>query len=427
MKPMQTQPDTLRKIAVRIIPLVVVCYFMTFLDRVNVGVAGVQMNADIGLTATAFGIGSGLFFITYILFEVPSNVLMHRVGARVWIPRILITIGVVAAASALIQGPTSFYLIRLLLGVVEAGAAPAFVLYLTFWFPASVRPRAYACYFLALPLATIIGAPLSGLVLGLDGVGGLRGWQWVFIFPGVLSVVLGIASYFLFVDGPAKAKWLTPQERATLAADLDAEAQASAAQGGGRVRHMLRPQFLALAVLHLAGNIANYTLSFFLPLIIKDLGASDFSAAALSALPYLAGAIALLYFGRRAARSGCDWVTLTVPFTIGVVGFAVAGLAEDPVVVLAGLCLGAVGGLGYLPAFWNLMPAMFSGVVLAASIAAINAFANLGGLIGPSLMGLPTRQHRIIQDRTAVLRGRRRSWCGDEPCGITPPRTAEKY
>jgi len=384
---MKTSPQTLRKISLRIIPLIVICYFVTFLDRVNVGVAGVQMNRDLGLTSTAFGIGAGLFFVTYIPFETPSNILMYRFGARVWIPRILITIGLVAATTSLITGPTGFYAFRLLLGMVEAGAAPAFVLYLSLWFPASVRPRMFAYYFVAIPLASIIGAPVGGLLLRLDGVAGLSGWQWVFLCPAGVTIALGVASYFLFVDGPADAKWLSPHERTLLQEDLESSLDVVHGSDTSRFKSLLRPALIAMAVIHLAGNIANYTLSFFLPQIIKALGVTDFAAASLSALPYVAGALALLYFGRRSSRQGLTRTNLALPFAIGIAGFLVAGLSATPVIVLLGLCMGAIGGLGYLPAFWCLPARSYTGVALATSIALINSFGNFGGLIGPSVMG----------------------------------------
>ncbi|MGW2651816.1 MFS transporter [Streptomyces sp. NPDC001393] len=362
---------------------------MTFLDRVNIGVASIHMNGDIGLTATAFGIGSSLFFVTYILFEVPSNALMHRIGARVWIPRILISIGLVSGATAFIQGETSFYIMRLLLGVAEAGAAPAFVLFLSLWFPPRVRPRIMALYLLAVPVASIVGSPLSILSLHLDGLFGLVGWRWVFICPAILTILIGVACYFLLVDTPDKAKWLSPTERAELAAELEAEAEEVADKTTGRHRYaqLLKPAFIALAIAHLTGNLANYTLSFFLPQIIKTLGTSDTAAAGLSALPYAVGGIAVAVFGWHATKYGRGPLNLALPFAIGLVGFIVAGTASNHAVVLIGLSLGAVAGLGYLPAFWSLPATMFRGAVLAVAIGAVNSFSLFGGLIGPSVMG----------------------------------------
>jgi ACS family tartrate transporter-like MFS transporter len=289
---LSVEERTIARASSRLIPFLVLCFFVAYLDRVNVGFAALTMNRDLGLSASAFGFGAGIFFVTYALFEVPSNLLLERVGARRWIARIMFTWGILSGAMAFIHGETGFYVVRVLLGVAEAGFFPGIIFFLTLWFPAVYRARIIGAFLAAVPLATVIGAPVSGLLLGLDGRLGLRGWQWLFVLEAAPALILsGIVLWYL-TDRPADAAWLAPDERTWLVTRLRQEQIKRESVRRYNVAQALRdPRVLALSVVYFGAVATNYGLSFFLPQIVKAFGGSNVEAGVVTAVPYVAGAL----------------------------------------------------------------------------------------------------------------------------------------
>lgn len=386
--------ETLRKVARRLIPVMCGCYFLAYIDRTNIGIAALTMNDDLGISATAFGFGAGLFFLGYVLFEVPSNLVMHRVGARIWMSRIMITWGLVAAGTALIQGESSFYAIRFLLGVAEAGFFPGMILYLTYWFPAEQRARMTGLFMAAVPVSTALGAPLGGLLLGLDGVGGLTGWQWIFIVEGVPSVIIGAFLFKLLPDRPSTAAFLTPDERTRLTREIEAEgAEVRQRHNFGVARSILHPRVLALSLVYFSIAFGLYGLAFWMPQIIKTSLAieSNFVVSLLTAAPYALGAVAMIYWGRRCDRLGHPARFTSMPLLIGGVALAASAfLTGAPWLGYLGLCACAIGVLAAFPAFWSLPTAFLTGVTAAAGIATVNSLGNISGFVGPYWVGAMT-------------------------------------
>ncbi len=281
---------TLAKITARIVPFLIICYFVAYLDRVNVGFAALTMNKDLGISASAFGFGAGIFFFSYFLFEVPSNLALERFGARKWIARIMLTWGILSGAMAFISGETGFYVVRVLLGAAEAGFFPGIIFYLTLWFPASYRGRIIAYFMAAIPLSSVIGAPVSSMLLGFDGVAGVKGWQWLFIMEAVPALILAGVVWFYLTDRPADATWLAADEREWLATRLAAEqAQREAAHHIGVMQALANPKVLALAVVYFGAVATNYGTAFWLPQIIKAFGVSNVQTGLITAIPYVVG------------------------------------------------------------------------------------------------------------------------------------------
>jgi ACS family tartrate transporter-like MFS transporter len=380
--------------ATRLLPLLAVCYFLSYLDRTNVSVAALTMNKALGISATAFGLGSGFFFIGYFLVEVPSNMIMHKVGARRWIARIMISWGIVAAGQALVQGEASFYLARILLGVMEAGFFPGVILYLTLWFPAAQRARVVGWFMAAVPLSTALGAPLGGLLLKLDGIWGLAGWQWLFIVEGVPTVLIGFAVLRWLPDRPKDAPWLTPQQRDSLAATLAAEATETNNRYSLTSRQALfSPRVLALSMVYFAIVFGLYGLGFWIPTIIKKslTIADNFVVTLLVAVPYVIGTIAIIFWGRLVDHRGRPATLTAIPLFVG--GIALAGTAfgtSMPWLGYAGLSVCAIGVMVSFPGFWTLPSAFMSGAAAAVGIAVINAIGNLAGFAGPYWVGWMT-------------------------------------
>src|SRR5580765_5397212 len=268
MEPLEQR--TIAKVSARLVPFLIVCYFVAYLDRVNVSFAALTMNKDLGLSASAFGFGAGIFFLAYFLFEVPSNLFLERVGARKWIARIMFTWGVLSGGMAFISGETGFYVVRVLLGIAEAGFFPGIIFYLTLWFPAVYRARIVGYFMAAIPLSTVIGAPVSGLLLGLDGGLGLKGWQWLFVLEAAPALVLSVVVFFYLTDRPADATWLQPDERAWLVARLEDERlKREAVRRYSVAQALMDPKVLLLSLVYFGGVATNYGLSFFLPQIVK--------------------------------------------------------------------------------------------------------------------------------------------------------------
>lgn len=380
--------------AKRLLPLLGACYFLSYLDRTNVSVAALTMNEALGISATAFGLGAGLFFIGYFLVEVPSNMILHKVGARRWIARIMISWGIVAAGQALVQGESSFYLARILLGVMEAGFFPGVILYLTFWFPAAQRARVVGLFMVAVPLSTALGAPVGGLLLKLDGIAGLAGWQWLFIIEGIPSVLMGFVVLRWLTDKPKDASWLTPQQRSALTAVLDAEARETNSRYPITTRQaLINPRVLALSMVYFTIVFGLYGLGFWIPTIIKDSLAIDdnFVVTLLVAAPYVVGAIAIVFWGRLVDRRGHPAFLTAVPMLVGGLALIVTAFGTSmPWLGYAGLSVCAIGIMASFPGFWTLPSLFLSGVAAAAGIAVINAIGNLSGFAGPYWVGWMT-------------------------------------
>jgi MFS transporter, ACS family, tartrate transporter len=377
-----------RKISIRLIPFMMLLYLVAFLDRVNIGFAALTMNQDVGLSPYIYGWGAGIFFFGYFLFEVPSNVILEKVGARLWIARIMISWGLVSAAMAFIQGPTSFFILRFLLGVAEAGFLPGMILYLTFWFPAAHRAKIVGLFMSAVPLASAIGAPISGLLVSIDDFLGLKGWQWLFILEGIPSCLLGLAVLGLLPDGPARAAWLTTGERVT----IEAELKKDRALDSDRTHHALWPaladrRVILLGLIYFGIVIGLYGIGLWLPQIIKAMGFSNIEVGFITAIPYIVSAGAMMLWGRHSDVRGERIWHVALAAMASTVGFVGSVYFASPVVALACLGLASVGIYSTVGPFWA-MPSMFlRGAAAAGGIALINSIGNLGGFAGPYLVG----------------------------------------
>ena len=361
---------------------------MNFLDRVNVGFAALTMNADLAISPETFGFGAGIFFAGYLLFEVPSNLALQHFGARIWIARIMISWGLVAMAMSLVSGPYSFHVMRFLLGVAEAGFFPGIILYLTYWFPARERARIVSLFMVAVPLATVIGAPLSGLLLELDGVYGLKGWQWLFIIEGVPAVLLGFAAMKVLDDGPAKAKWLSAPERKALNAALAAGERKARKHGyTGLVEAMTKPRIFALALLYFLIVIGLYGIGFWMPQLIKNFGLPNLTVGFLTAIPYLAASVAMVACGWNSDRTGERRWHIALPLLIGAAAFAWSAYAHDLLAAMIALSIATACIYAAVASFWSLPTAILSGSAAAAGLALINSIGNLGGFAGPTVVG----------------------------------------
>jgi MFS transporter, ACS family, tartrate transporter len=382
------EQTTMRKVYLRLLPFAIVTYFFCFIDRVNVGFAALTMNKDLGLTASMFGTAAGAFFWGYCLFEVPSNLIMEKVGARFWIARIMITWGILSGATAFCTGPYSFLVLRFLLGVAEAGFFPGLVLFFTYWFPDRHRARIVGGFFVALPLAVMTGAPISTALLGLDGLQGLAGWQWIFIAEAAPTVLLGIAALFYVTDRPAQARWLSAEERIWLTAIIDDERRRiEARRKVSLLRSFFDPKVLLLSLTWLGMVTAGYGVVFFVPQIIKQLGLTNMQVGWATMIPYFCGAVSVVTWGWISDRMGERRWNLFWACIVAATGLVVAGLYSGTYGALIGISIAAVGLNGKQGPFWS-MPSMFlTGTASAAGIAWINSIGNLGGSIGPFIVG----------------------------------------
>jgi ACS family tartrate transporter-like MFS transporter len=381
---------TLVKVSWRLLPFLLLLYVIAWIDRVNIGFAALQMNADLGFSATVYGFGAGVFFIGYALFEVPSNLILVRVGARLWIARIMITWGVISVAMMYVSGPTSFYTLRFLLGVAEAGFLPGIIYYLGTWFPTAERARAISWFMLAIPLSTVIGAPLAGVLLELDGWHGLQGWQWLFLIEGVPAVLLGFVVLRYLTDRPEQAEWLAPAERQWLAERMRAEhVQAKERHGFGLRAALTHPTVWLLGLILFACQCGSYGLTLWIPQIVQGLsGLGNFTVSMISALPYVAAAIGMVAIGASSDRSGERFLHIAIPSAIGAFGFIAAAFLTSPVLGMLALTIAAVGDLGTRGPFWALPTRFLTGSAAAAGIGLINTMASLGGFVGPNVVGI---------------------------------------
>jgi ACS family tartrate transporter-like MFS transporter len=368
----------------RLIPLMMLLYVVAYLDRVNVGFAAATMNKDLGFTPEIYGFGAGIFFFGYFLFEVPSNVILEKVGARLWICRIMLTWGVVSMATAFAQGTLSFYILRFLLGLAEAGFFPGMVLYLTYWFPSAVRARLIALFLAAVPLANVIGAPSSGYILGLEGFHHLHGWQWLFLLEGLPSVLFGVLVLVWLPDGPGTAKWLTDDERAVIAAALAAEPR----HDHEKLMPMFRdPRVWLLAVPDFGIVLALYGVNLWLPQIVRGMGYGTIETGYIAAAPYFAAIIVMLLWGLSSdARRERIWHVASASL-LGAAGLVGSMLFTSHILVLVSLGVAVCGTYAALAVFWTLPPSFLGGTAAAGGIALINSISNLGGFFGPAIMG----------------------------------------
>lgn len=385
------EKSTIRKTMARILPMILILYVVAYLDRVNLGYAALQMNAELALTSEVFGLLSGIFFIGYFFFEIPSNMIMHKVGAKMWIARIMLSWGIIVILTGFAQTTTHLNILRFLLGIAEAGFFPGIILYLTYWFRASERGRATAVLVLALPIGGLIGAPLSTWIM--DNITWLQmsGWRWMFVLEGIPAILLGIVVIFYLTNKPSQAKWLTQQEKDWLEAELDAEQKASAQVNKASTREMLKDSKVwKLSLLYFGVYTAVYGLSFWMPTIIKSLSANatnNLQIGWLAMIPSVVAVPSLLFVGWNSDRTNAHKQHLFVCFLISIIGFIGCGYSSTLFSMVLMLTLTSVGLYGFLGSFFAYKTFFFTASTAPVGIALVNSFAALGGFVGPMILG----------------------------------------
>lgn len=383
--------STIRIVTWRLIPLLLLAYLAAYIDRINIGFAATALKSDLGLSNTVFGFGAGLFFIAYFLFEVPSNLILTRIGPRRWIARIMVTWGLLSAAMMFVQGPLSFYVLRFLLGFAEAGFFPGVIYYLVCWFPHSHRARLMALFTAGIPISTVIGAPLSGALLEMHGVAGLHGWQWMFLLEGLPAAGLGVAIFYLLPDHPREARFLSEAQKDWLETTLAAEPhRPAAAELSATFKAFYDIRVLALCLAYFANTSASLSLAFFLPQIIATMGTTPFQTGLLTAIPSLVGVVGLAAISIASDRSGNHRALLLAALLITGAGFYLAaqfGGAGASAIGIVALSFASIGVHGLKAPFWSLAPITLAGSAAAGGIAWINSVGNLGGFFGPSILG----------------------------------------
>jgi D-galactonate transporter len=380
---------TYNKVGWRLIPFLLLCYIVAYLDRVNVSFAKLKMLQDLNLSETIYGAGAGIFFIGYFLFEVPSNVILHRVGARIWIARIMLSWGVISAAMMFVSSETSFYVVRFFLGVAEAGFFPGIILYMTYWYPAERRARMIGLFMTAIALSSVIGGPLSGWIMRTfaDGAMGLKDWQWLFVLEGVPSVIMGIVTFFYLDDSIDHAKWLTVDEKAMLKRNIVTE------NIGKEDMHISavfkHPRVWLMSLIYFCFVMGLYGVGFWLPTIIKSTGVKDvLQIGLLTAIPYGFAAVAMILVSRRADRNRERRWHIAIPAFAGAIGLVLSVIwGQNTLLAMAALTLATMGILTTLPLFWSLPTAFLAGAGAAAGIAVINSLGNLAGYASPYMVG----------------------------------------
>ncbi len=388
-----------KKVTLRLIPFLFVCYLAAYLDRVNVGFAKLQMLSDLKFSETVYGLGAGIFFIGYFLFEVPSNILLEKIGPRVWIARIMVTWGILSSCMMFVNSEISYYILRFFLGVAEAGFFPGIILYLTYWYPQDRRGRIVALFMTAVAFSGVIGGPLSGWIMeNFSGTHGLAGWQWLFVLEGIPSVILGVATFFYLDDTVLKAKWLNPEEKAFLKARLDADAATKVHLPIAKIFTDLRVWIFSGIYFFLVMGL--YGIGFWLPNLIKTAGVTDvFHNGLLSAIPYLVAAIAMVLVGKNSDRTGERHWHMFLITIVGAGGFWISSVFTTNLTVsLIGITFAAVGVLSSIALSWSLPTAYLAGSAAAAGIAMINSIGNLSGFVSPFIVGW-------IKDTTGSLSG----------------------
>jgi len=383
--------ETIKRVTWRLMPLLMLGYFCAYLDRSNVGMAATTMVKYLGFTNAVFGFGAGLFFLGYFLAEIPSNLILNKVGARRWIARILLTWGVIAALTGFVWDEWSFYVNRVLLGLAEAGFYPGVLLYLTWWFPSYYRTRMMGMFQSASVISLFIGPPIGGLLLLMQGWLGLQGWQWLFIIEGLPPIIMCFVIWSLLTDRPTDAAWLRPEQRTWLQQRLDSEsAQREAVRKFSLGQAFSNPKLWLLTLAYVGQNGSSYGLVFFLPLIVKGLGVPNDWIGLVSALPYMCAFVAMIYWGYHSDISGERTWHVAGAALVAAGGLATCVLigVGHPVLTMIALCIAMMGQQSLVPTFWSLPSAMLTGVAAAGGLAMINAVGNLGGWLGPSVYGL---------------------------------------
>ncbi|KQS61586.1 hypothetical protein ASG32_12760 [Methylobacterium sp. Leaf361] len=380
---------TVAKVSRRLLPLIVLIYFVAYMDRTNVGFAAFGLNREFGFSATVYGWAAGIFFLGYVIFEVPSNVLLERAGARLWIARIMVTWGLVAGSMALITGPTSFLALRFLLGVAEAGFFPGVILYFTYWFPKRYRARVVAALFLAVPGSNALTAVISGALLQLDGALGLHGWQWLFLLEAAPSILLAFAVLALMTDRPEQAAWLTSEERLWLGTAIAAERDGTVrAHGPFTLGQVLTDRrVLALGAMYFSIGTATYGITFFLPPILKSLHLTDWETGVATAVPYGVGTLGMIAWSWSSDRRDERRWHFAIAALVAALGLVVSGPMLGSLWALAAMSVATIGLYGSKPAFWAMPGEFLAGPAAAGGIALINAIGNLGGFVGPYVLG----------------------------------------
>ncbi|SOY43511.1 putative metabolite transport protein NicT [Cupriavidus taiwanensis] len=391
----QIEKRAYSKVFWRIMPFLMLCYVVAYLDRVNVGFAKLQMGQDLAFSETVFGLGAGLFFIGYFLFELPSNLLMHKIGARIWIARIMITWGIISALFLFVQTPTQFYVMRFLLGLAEAGFYPGVILYLTYWFPANRRAKMIALFMSGIPIAGMFGNPLSGWIMdAFNGTHGMRGWQWMFLLEALPAFVIGLLTIFVLRDGIDKAPWLDADEKRVLKRNIEEDQRNAGAAAGKGHGHSLGAVFADrrvwwMCLIYFCFVTGQYALTFWMPTLVKSSGVTgNFNIGLLSAIPFLCAVVVMNILGHSAdARRERRW-HLIVPALMGAAGFAIAAsFTTNTTVAIAALSLAAAGVLTCAPLFWSLPTSFLSGIAAASGIAVVNSVGNLAGFVSPYMVG----------------------------------------
>src|SRR5580700_5273099 len=384
------EKSAMRKIYIRLLPFAILSYFLSFVDRINVSFAALTMRGDLQMSATAYGFALGTFYWAYFIFEVPSNIAMEKVGARLWIARIMITWGLLAGATAFVAGATSFGVVRFLLGAAEAGFFPGIILYFTYWFPSYHHARIVSGFLIGLPIAVAAGAPLSTALLGLDGLFGLRGWQIMYLAEGIPTLLIGLLTLFVLTDKPAQAKFLTDAEKAWLTAKLAAERAAKeAVRKFSFLEGMYNPKVLLLSLNYFGIVVASLGILFFMPQMIKAIGVTDnMTVGWLTMIPYIFGGIGLVGWGYVSDRMGERRWNLLGACVVSTIGLVIAGLTIGSWWAMVGLSIAAFGFYGSKGPFWSMPPMFMTGTAAAASIAWINSLGNLGGFFGPWYVGV---------------------------------------
>nr|WP_234484882.1 MFS transporter [Noviherbaspirillum pedocola] len=378
----------MKRVLRHIIPFVFICYVVSYLDRINVGFAALTMNRDLGLSPAEFGLGAGLFFLGYFIFEIPSNLAMHKFGARVWIARIMISWGVISMATAFVVGPKSFALSRFLLGLAEAGFTPGIYLYFTKWFPGAWRGKATAAFLVGIPVANMLGSPISGALMELHGLAGLKGWQVLLLIEALPAVVLGVLCLYLLPDGPMQARWLTQQERSWLEDKLASEQKTLTQKHGDKLRDAFTNwRVFVLALINFCGIIGSLGIGLWLPQIVKEFGLRAGQVGLVTAIPYAVGAVSMLLWARLANRSARRLPYVVSAMMIAALALATSAFLAAPVAKMLAITLTVSAILSFQATFWAIPSSFLTGRAAAGGLALIVSIGNLGGFVGPSMIG----------------------------------------
>ena len=384
----ELETRTVRTVFLRLMPLLMGCYLLAYLDRINIGFAAVTMNHDLGLDAYHYGLGAGLFFWGYFFFEVPSNLMLQRFGARRWIARIMVTWGLVSMGTAFIHGWVGFLILRFILGVAEAGLFPGVILYLTYWFPAAYRARIIAAFMVAIPLSLAVGSPISIAILAMDGIAGFKGWQWLFLIEGAPTILLAIIVLMALPDRPRDARWLANDQKQWLEETLNKEQTAvEATHAMSFWRTFIDPRVLGLSFIYFANLTTNLGLAFFLPQMINEIGFGVVQSGLVTSIPYVLGAIGALLWGYFSDRYKERRISLFLALVVSAVGLAGAAFLGNTLGAVAWMSVAAIGIYGAKAPFWPLPSMFLTGSAAAGGIALINSLGNLGGFAGPYIMG----------------------------------------